>query len=268
GRARYDSINPTVGIVFRPSRSSSVYASYGRGFETPTVNELAYRPDGSAGFNTALEPARSNNYEVGAKASVSTALRGTIAAFVVNTENDIVVRTNAGGRSTFANAAATRRRGVEATLAWEPLPALSFYASAAAIHAEFSEPFLTCAAAPCTQPTLSVPAGNRLPGVPSYTGYLETKLRSEWADLSFEVRAQSRLRVDDRNTDAAPGYATFNLALARSFAAGPAKARAFLRIDNLLNARYIGSVIVNEANARFFEPAPGRSWLIGLDVRL
>ncbi len=68
GSARYDSINPTVGIVYRPSQSSSVYASYGRGFETPTLNELAYRPDGSAGFNTALEPARSNNYEIGAKA--------------------------------------------------------------------------------------------------------------------------------------------------------------------------------------------------------
>ena len=268
GRARYDSVNPTIGIVFRPSGSSSLYASYGRGFETPTLNELAYRPDGSAGFNTALQPARSNNYEVGAKAVLSRALRGTIAAFVVDTENDIVVRTNAGGRSTFANAAATRRRGVEASVGWEPLAALSFYASAAAIRAEFSEPFLTCAAAPCTQPTLPVPAGNRLPGVPSYTGYLETKLRSEWADLSFEVRAQSRLRVDDRNTDAAPGYATFNLALARSFDAGPAKMRAFLRIDNLLNAPYMGSVIVNEANARFFEPAPGRSWLIGLDVRL
>ena len=82
GQARYDSINPTVGIVYRPSPSSSVYASYGRGFETPTLNELAYRPDGSAGFNTALEPARSNNYEIGAKAVVVTTLRGTIAAFV------------------------------------------------------------------------------------------------------------------------------------------------------------------------------------------
>ncbi len=268
GRARYDSINPTVGVVFRPSQSSSVYASYGRGFETPTLNELAYRPDGSAGFNTTLEPARSNNYEIGAKAALSHALRGTIAAFIVDTENDIVVRTNAGGRSTFANAAATRRRGVEASVGWEPLAAVSFYASAAAIRAEFSEPFLTCTAAPCAQPTLLVPAGNRLPGVPLYTGYLETKFRSEWADLSLEVRAQSGLRVDDRNTDAAPGYATCNLALARSFAAGAAKLRAFLRIDNLLNAPYISSVIVNEANARFFEPAPGRSWLIGLDVRV
>lgn len=268
GSARYDAINPTAGVVFRPSSSSSLYASYGRGFETPTLNELAYRPDGSAGFNTALEPARSNNYEIGAKAAWSRALRGTVAVFTIDTENDIVVRTNAGGRSTFANAAATRRRGIEASASWDPLPAWSIYGSVSAIRAEFSEPFLICTAAPCTQPTVVVRAGNRLPGVPSYTAYLETKYRLHDTDIALEMRAQSSLPVDDRGTDASPGYALFNLALARTFVVGPAKLRAFLRIDNLLDARYIGSVIVNEANGRFFEPAPGRSWLIGLDARL
>ena len=267
GSARYDSINPTVGIVYRPSQSSSVYASYGRGFETPTLNELAYRPDGSAGFNTALEPARSNNYEIGAKATASKTLRGTVAAFFVDTENDIVVRTNAGGRSTFANAAATRRRGVEASVGWEPHSALSLYASVAAIRAEFSEPFFTCTAAPCTQPTVLVPAGNRLPGIPAYTAFIEAVYRVRETDITLDWRAQSKISVDDRNTDHASGYGTVNLAVARTFVAGPAKLRAFLRIDNVLNARYIGSVIVNEANGRYFESAPGRSWLLGLDVR-
>ncbi len=267
GSARYDSVNPTAGIVYRPSKASSVYASYGHGFETPTLNELAYRPDGSAGFNTALEPARSNNYEVGAKVAASQTLRGTLALFFVDTKDDIVVRTNAGGRSTFANAAATRRRGIEVSAGWEPLTALSFYASAAAIRAEFAEPFLTCTAAPCTQPTVVVPAGNRLPGVPSYTAYVEAKYRVREIDFILEMHAQSKLRVDDRNTDAAPGYATVNAAVARTFALGASSLRAFIRVDNLFDARTIGSVIVNEANGRYFEPAPGRTWLAGLDVR-
>ena len=266
GEARYESINPTVGVVYRPSPSSSVYASYGRGFETPTLNELAYRPDGSAGFNTALEPARSNNYEVGAKAVLSSTLRGTLAAFVIDTDNDIVVRTNAGGRSTFANAASTRRRGVEASLNWNALPNFSLYAAIAALRAEFADPFFTCTAAPCLQPTILVPAGNRLPGVPARTAFIEAAYRLGETDITLDWRAQSKISVDDRNTDAAPGYGVVSLALARTFVAGPAKLRAFLRIDNILNARYIGSVIVNEANARFFEPAPGHAWLLGLDL--
>jgi iron complex outermembrane receptor protein len=34
------------------------------------------------------------------------------------------------------------------------------------------------------------------------------------------------------------------------------------RLDNLTDRRVAGSVIVNEGNARFFEPAPGRSSLV------
>jgi iron complex outermembrane receptor protein len=36
------------------------------------------------------------------------------------------------------------------------------------------------------------------------------------------------------------------------------------RIDNLADRRVVGSVIVNDANGRFFEPAAGRSALVSL----
>jgi iron complex outermembrane receptor protein len=253
--------------VFRAGAATSLYASYGRGFETPTLNELAYRADGSAGFNSSLVPARSDNFEIGVKSALSESLRGTIALFAVNTDDEIVVRSNAGGRSSFANASATRRRGAEASLGWDALRELSLQLALTAIHATYSEPFLICAAAPCLQPTIQVPAGNRLPGVPAYSALLAANYRAPWVDLKLEWRAQSGLPVDDRNTDTAAGYGVVSAALARTFDAGRLKIRAFLRIDNLLNARYIGSVIVNEANGRYFESAPGRAWLTGLDLR-
>ena len=40
----------------------------------------------------------------------------------------------------------------------------------------------------------------------------------------------------------------------------------FIRIDNVQNRGYAGSVIVNEGSARFFEPAPGRKWLAGVNA--
>jgi iron complex outermembrane receptor protein len=40
----------------------------------------------------------------------------------------------------------------------------------------------------------------------------------------------------------------------------------FARIDNILDHQYVGSVIVNEANGRYFEPAPGRTFLLGVSV--
>jgi iron complex outermembrane receptor protein len=37
----------------------------------------------------------------------------------------------------------------------------------------------------------------------------------------------------------------------------------FVRVDNVFDESYVGSVIVNAANARYFEPAPERTWLVG-----
>ena len=37
----------------------------------------------------------------------------------------------------------------------------------------------------------------------------------------------------------------------------------FARIENLFDRRVIGSVIVNESNGRYYEPAPGRTWTVG-----
>jgi iron complex outermembrane receptor protein len=263
GEARFSAVNPTVGLVFRPTAAWSVYAAYGRGFETPTLNELAYRPDGSAGLNTALEAARSDNIEVGTKLAAGD-WRGALALFSVRTEDEIVVRTNAGGRASFGNVARTRRDGVEASVQWQPRGRLSATVSAAWLDARFDTPFLTCGPAPCLTPSLPVARGNALPGVPEFTGFAELQYRAPWADLAAEWRAQSQIAVDDRNTDAAGGYAVLGVSAARTLGVA-GKPRVFARVDNVFDRRYAGSVIVNEGNGRFFEPAAGRTWLLGVD---
>jgi iron complex outermembrane receptor protein len=267
GSVAMSSVNPVVGIVYRAGASNSWYASYGRGFETPTLNELAYRPDGSAGLNTTLKPARSNNVEVGWKFAPSSTVTFTAALFGVRTEDDLVVLTNVGGRSSFGNAAATERYGAEAGIGWRPSSDLAFQVALATVHATYTEPFAVCQSAPCTRPTIIVPAGNRLPGIPAETLFIRADYRTHGLDLGAEWRAQSRLPVDDRNTDFAAGWGVVNLSVQRAFLAGAWKLRAFFRVDNVLDQRYIGSVIVNESNGRFFEPAPGRAWMVGLDAR-
>jgi iron complex outermembrane receptor protein len=112
-----------------------------------------------------------------------------------------------------------------------------------------------------------VAAGNRLPGVPAYSGYAELRWRPGWADWQLEWRAQSKLFVDDRNSQAAPGYGIVNVALARRFDVGTTAVRAFVRANNVFDKGYVGSVIVNEASGRYYEPAPGRAWLAGIDLK-
>lgn len=268
GAQSYSGLTPTLGVVFRQQPALSWYASYGRGFETPTLSELAYRPDGSAGFNTALRAARSDNVEAGVKFAPGNALRATLAVFAIRTEDDLVVRTNSGGRSAFGNVGQTRRDGVELSADWRIDPAWSLYASAAALRARFTESFLACGPAPCTTPSVPVAAGAKLPGVPARTAFVELKYRAGWADLGAEWRAQSSLTVDDANSDFAAGYAVANLSAARSVRVGERSLRAYVRLNNAFDRRYVGSVIVNEGNRRFFEPAAGRAVLAGFDLTL
>ena len=267
GSVAMSSVNPVFGLVYRAAPSTSWYASYGRGFETPTLNELAYRPDGSAGLNTSLKPARSNNVEAGVKLVASASLRATVALFGVRTEDDIVVLANVGGRSSFGNVAATQRHGAEASIGWRPTMSLSLQAALATIRATYAEPFAICQSAPCTRPSVAVPAGNRLPGIPAETLFIRADYRTRGLDFGAEWRAQSRMPVDDRNSDFAAGWGVVNLSVQQALAVGHWDLRAFFRIDNVLDKRYVGAVIVNEGNGRFFEPAPGRSWAVGLDAR-
>jgi iron complex outermembrane receptor protein len=74
--------------------------------------------------------------------------------------------------------------------------------------------------------------------------------------------------VNDANTDAAAGHA-----VAAAFVGYAAQwagwdLQGFVRVDNLLDKGYVGSVIVNEGNSRFFEPAPGRTWLAGVSASM
>ena len=83
-----------------------------------------------------------------------------------------------------------------------------------------------------------------------------------------EARALSKVWVNDANSDAAAGFATVNANVGYVARVGGVDLTGFARVDNLFGRRYAGSVIVNEGNARYFEPAPTRNWTVGLTAAL
>ena len=68
------------------------------------------------------------------------------------------------------------------------------------------------------------------------------------------------------NSEFAPGFSIAGLSLGWSKTAGPWSVKAFARIDNLFDRKHVGSVIVNDANARYYEGAPGKTWVAGMKV--
>lgn len=265
GSTRYRASSPVFGSTFKANGSANLYTAYGEGFETPTLNELSYRPGrGSpSGFNFALKPAYSKNYEAGLKAIIG-AVHANFALFHIDTDNEIVVLTNRGGRAVFQNAGATRRNGAEVALAGTFANGLGAALAYTRLQAQYAQAFCSGACDGNTQ----VAAGNRIPGVPRDVLYSEVSWR--YPARGFTVAAEGRytgdIFVDDINSDAAPSYVVANIRATLEQTAGAWRVQEFLRIDNIGNRQYAGSVIVNEGNQRFFEPAPGRTYLVGVSA--
>ncbi|MDB5731749.1 MAG: TonB-dependent receptor, partial [Variovorax sp.] len=261
GAVRYRQALPVAALRYAATPDLSLYATVGRGFETPTLNELSYRPGGLAGLNFALRPSVNDSVEVGAKARVAGGLL-TAALFQTRTADEIVTDTNIGGRATFQNAGRTRRDGFE--LGWTNEAAAHWRTQLAWtwLDARYRDAF--CSPSPCAAGN-AVAAGNRIPGIAKQSVFASFGYAPpEGWRAGAELRALGRIQANDGNTASVPGYAVAALHAGYVRRWQRWEFNAFARIDNLFDRRIIGSVIVNEGNARYFEPAPGRAWTAGL----
>ncbi len=263
GDVSYTHTSPVAGAVWHLNDMVNVYASYGQGFETPSFIELAYRPVGS-GLNLGLQPGVSTSAELGLKA-ISGSQRVNVAAFWTDTKNELVIDTATGGRTTYKNAAKTKRRGFEAS--WEGKLGAGFsgYAAYTYLDATYADSITT------GSPPVIVPAGNQLPGVPKSSAYGElTWTQAAWSGFSaaVELAAASKVYVNDANADAAPGYLIANLRASFAQQSGRWQLREFVRVNNVGNLNYVGSVIVGDTNGRYFEPAATRNYIVGVSVNV
>jgi iron complex outermembrane recepter protein len=278
---RYSAVNPVAGITYRASSAVNLYGSYGKGFETPTLNDLAYRSvDGSLpGLNFGLKPARSNNFEAGIKAA-SEHVQANLAAFYIKTEDELAVLQNSGGRTVDQNIGETNRRGMELGVDANWAGGFSGRLAYTYIRAVVGQAYATCVAAPCNplaNPAGPLPAnyktvaaGSYLPAVPKNALY--AGITWSYAPLGFsttlETQGRARIFADDRNSAAASGYWVANLRAGFAQETRHWRLSEYARIDNLADRTYVGSVIVDETNFRFFEPAPGRTAYIMFNAAL
>jgi iron complex outermembrane receptor protein len=264
GKLDFDATLPVVGLMFAATPALHFYVTAGRGFETPTLNELAYRPNGQTGLNLDLGAAKSDSYEAGVKTR-NDWRDLNVALFETRTSNEIATLSNVGGRSTYQNVGSTRRRGLETAWSADLRENLRAQMAYTRLDARYRDTFQTCTVTPCPAPNLTIPAGNRIPGIArdSLYGAVGWVPASGWRG-GVEARTLSKVWVNDANSDAAAGFATVNASLGYVARVGAVDLTGFARIDNLFSRSYAGSVIVNEGNARYFEPAPTRNWTIGL----
>ncbi|MDP4529703.1 TonB-dependent receptor [Alkalimonas delamerensis] len=259
GEVRYQENAWSSALNFAVRDDLSLFAGTGVGFETPTLTEMAYRNEGS-GLNTELNAAKVRQHELGLKLQRSNWLAQS-TVFVIDTDDDLLVDRSIDGRTTYRNAANTKRQGFELSSRFSLSDTLSWRASYTWLDASFG------------QSEADANSGNRLPGLARSNFFQQWQWQpissGALQPLSLRLNHQYRssVPVDDANSIDAPGAHLWGLAAQTEWQWGSSQLDAWLRLDNLTNKDYVGSVVVNQGNGRSFEPAPGRLWMAGITLR-
>lgn len=277
GNVSYRATSPVLGVTYHATDALNLYANYGKGFETPTLAEMAYQTNPANAvvgqFNTALNAASSRHYELGAKWTPGENSRVDLALYQIDTVDEIVVLRSSFGQTAYKNAPGTTRTGWELSGSTQITPHLSAMASASMIDARYTKAFQSIVAGS----PVNVAAGNQLPGIPQSSLFSELAWTSNPATagrnsnglrLGVEMVQAGRLYANDTNTESADGYTVFNLSASQRWSLGKGGVTLYARINNVGDERYVGSVLVNQTATppQSYEPGLPQNWTVGLSL--
>ena len=258
GERSLRAVSPTAGIVWRVQPLASAYANVSSSFETPTTTELGNKADGSAGINPELQPQRTLTFEIGSKGLLGgSGVRWDLATFLARARDELVPFDipNGNGRRYFRNAGRTSRRGAELALDGEA-GALSMHAAYTYSHFRYDSYVVG---------TTSY-AGRRIPGVPEHSLATAATIRTGPLSLSATTDISAAMDVDDANSTQAPARTLIGVAAGWDLRRGGARLAPLVAVQNIGGARSVGSLSVNAAGGKFYEPAPGRTLLLRLSL--
>ncbi|HET7584340.1 MAG TPA: TonB-dependent receptor [Gemmatimonadaceae bacterium] len=262
----YTPVSPRVGLLYDvPAMGGSLFANASRTVEPPLLLELS--SFGNPGGFIDLDAQKAWQYEVGARGRRS-GLAWEMSLYDVELRDEILnlnVEPFVGAPftvPTYRNADRTRHYGLEAGLAWQ-LPGAVFVRNRADQLHDHLTARLAYTLARYRYVSDSAFDGNDIPGAPPHYVVAELKYdhpanfsvapRVEWVPASYFVNSDNTVKND--------GWAT--LGVRAEWTIDRAGLTAFVEGRNLFDRHYAGSVQVDNADGRFFEPADGRSLYAG-----
>ena len=273
GNVSYQATSPVLGFTWHATDQLNLYANYGKGFETPTLAEMAYKNDPASStkvigqFNPMLNASNSQHYEVGTKWVPNPRSRVDFALYQIDTVDEIVTSRSVSGQTAYKNAPGTSRSGWELSGNTQITEHVALNASASMIDAHYSQAF--------TSGSTAIASGKQLPGIPQSYLFSELAWTSEAAAaakqglrLGVELVQAGRIYANDTNTESADGHTVFNLSASQRWSLGKGALTAYARVNNVGDERYVGSVIVNQSSSQYYEPGLPQNWTLGLSLNL
>lgn len=237
------------------------YANVGTSFETPTTTELANRPDTAGGFNALLDPQRALNLEVGARGSFGNRVTLGLSVFRAGVRDALIASqiSASPGRVFFQNAGRSRHQGVELEAGVRFTPGLRL--DAAWTWSDFRYTAYTTRG--------QVLDGRRLPGIPEHRMNLVWRAQPAFARgawLEIQQSAASGYLVDDTLQVRTATWHSVDVRAGIQDRYGRVRVSPFVALHNAFDRHYVSSVVINAANGRYYEPAPGRNVYTGLTI--
>ena len=256
GSRDFDNTSPMVGVTFQVAPRLSMYATYSTSFETPTTTEFN-KPDGTGGFNQALEPQVAENIEVGLRGALGERQRYEIAVFTIDVKDELIpfeVPTSPG-RNYYQNAGKSQHDGIE--FSWTANPTDRLQSTVSYAYSDFT-----------------FNNGLVIPGTAENTLFAELS----YTNPRGWFVAGDALFIDEQygdNQNSAAGlvdsYTVANLRAGYQADLGKFVLSPFVGVNNLFDESYTANVRLNPvgvgtAAGRYFEQAPTRNAYAGVSL--
>lgn len=240
----FNQVSPRIGVSWKLSDQSSLYANISTGFQTPQASEL--------NDNSDLEPALTTNYEIGLKVRHQQGHHLDLAVFYQQVEDEIVQTVLSGNQTSYSNAGKTNKFGVE--LAGEVKLPYGLSSGGSYTYSDFT--FDTFDEPVRTGPTVNLydRSGNQLPYIPRHQFNLFLDYRhANGFKARFDTASWGKYWVDNANSEKYKGYELVSR-LMLGWESGPWD--LVFDISNLFDKKYAMEVTKSDDDLVFRPGAP------------
>jgi iron complex outermembrane receptor protein len=258
GGRTLDAASPIVGVTYLAHDDVSLFANVATAYETPTTQELSNRPSGEGGFNRDLEPETLRSIEGGIRGRIAGGrVNYELTAYTSQLENALIAYQRADEQEFFRNAGQSSRDGAEISIEARPHDRLE--ARLAYAYQRFTfDRFLG------DEGDFS---GRREPGAPPHQLFAAATYRAPIGLTSTtSARWVDAYAANSANTVFNWSSTVFDWRAVLERPRTRLGLQPFVGINNLFNERYNGSIVPNAVGGRYFEPAPGREFYVGLTL--
>ena len=257
GSIKLNSTSLSSNINYNINDSNEIYVNYSNGFETPTLNEFSSNVS-NTGFNENLDSSKYNNYEIGfSNLNSLSNLNFRIIYFKSYSKNEIVSYQleDFPDQNFYRNSGKTSRSGIESEINFRVNQKLKLNLISTIGNYKFVK----------YEVNGQDFSNNRIAGLPKnqHVFNLNYSLTKK-INLILDFKMFGNMYADNSNKTIINDYKKIDLTIFKDFNISNKNWNGFISINNLTNTKYFDNIRINAFGSRYYEPAPGLNFMLGI----